>query len=227
MHRELHIEHEEFAVEAGPDSEAVRIAHELVQRVLDNPEKIGSGRTAVVSVFGDDERFQDYCVKQVVDNASPDLLHDIDIEMRYQVEALKLGVHVPKPILSLTTEEGEQFMVMETIKGQNLEQIIVGGLDLPPGFDFQRFWASLETQVNTLHSNGIHHRDLHLRNIMLEYETCEPVLIDFNYATRAGGDEDPYNEAHTLRGQRDRFVDDGQSLRECRVEFQKYLTSKV
>jgi tRNA A-37 threonylcarbamoyl transferase component Bud32 len=224
MHRELHIEHEEVAIETGPESEAISIAHELVQRVLDNPQELGRGRTAVVNMFSDDERFQDYCVKQVLDASSTYLLHDIDTEMRYQMEALKLGVRVPKPILSLTTTEGEQFMVMETIKGHNLEEIIGRGLPLPPQFDAGKFWTKLEAMLETLHKNNLYHRDIQPRNLMLEYETGEPVLIDFNYATRAGGDEDPYHEVHTLRGQMDRFMDDNDKLRECRVELQQYLT---
>lgn len=224
MHRELHVEHEEVAPESALDSERVRLAHELVERLLEDHQEIGRGRTSVVKMLRGEERFQDYCVKQITDNSSPDLLHDIDTEMRYQAEAITLGVRAPKPILSLTTAEGEQFMVMETIKGANLEEIIAGEHALPKGFDSARFWNSVEAMLVRLHDSGFHHRDVQLRNIMAEDGTGEAVLIDFNYATRVGGDEDPYNEPHELQGDRYRFVDDMASVRECRLKFEKYLT---
>lgn len=62
--------------------------------------------------------------------------------------------------------------------------------DLPESFNPQLFFDKLEDFVIRLHEEkGIYHRDLHSRNILIDNETGDPIVIDFGDASYPSLDE--------------------------------------
>ena len=221
------IEHERVA--ENLDEQRVALAHQLVLEVLDNHIELGRGKRAVVKVIKDDITRQDYCVKEIFDSSGSEKVNDIEDELKFQDEAVQLGVRSPKPILSLTTATGKEFMVMETIKGHSPKDIMEHNIQLPSVYNRDQFWERLQNMLKTLHDKDIHHRDIHAGNIMMDFESGEPVILDYGCAVHAFGDEDPYREDDVERGKVTHYTHDEDSLRECRLKFSKYpeaLTSR-
>lgn len=104
------------------------------------------------------------------------------------------------------SEEGEGYMVreeydvllMEQVDGCNLDQLAERGLPLPDGFDPDRFADDLLRFVKKMNDRGIYHRDIAPRNVMIDFKTGKPWLIDFGRGTTAAND--PYTEEFTKEG---------------------------
>ncbi len=65
----------------------------------------------------------------------------------------------------------------------------------PTSFDPHIYFEKLTNFINKLHSEkGIYHRDLKARNVMIDNETGNPIVLDFGDAARQPIDEnyDPY-----------------------------------
>lgn len=204
--------------------EKIRVAHELIEEILADQFKLGSGQNAEV-FFSNDAIRQDFCVKQLKE--SPDRKHyqSIHREMKVQEDVRKLGIRVPQPILALTTEDEQSFMVMETIKGQSLQDIIDHKLDLPTSYNDEKFWNKLKKMITDMHDDNIYHRDLHFGNVMMEFSSGEPVLIDFGWSAYVPGGDDPYREIdHNINHQED-FPNDDVQFRNIRRRWQEYLTN--
>jgi predicted Ser/Thr protein kinase len=92
-------------------------------------------------------------------------------------------------------QEDVEMLVMERVRGMNIEQIIDQSkfpLEfLPETFSFKEFEADLLDQIERLHEAGIYHRDITLRNVMIESQTGKPWIIDFGISNDVPGD-DPY-----------------------------------
>lgn len=204
-------------------SEGVEVARRLIGEMLDNHIELGRGNDGVVRVFAEPGK-QDFCVKELHEVDAPTMVNNLETEMNLQRQAVSLGVRSPVPILCLATDE-EAFMVMETIRGHSLKDIMEQHLPLPEQFNPSQFWAKAKSMIDVLHAGQIYHRDVHPGNLMLEYSTATPVIIDYGRACRAFGDEDPYIQVDVLDRQLN-FVDDYEGLRSARLAFTKYLTAK-
>lgn len=103
------------------------------------------------------------------------------------------------------SEEGEGYAVndsydillMEQVPGCNLEQMAFKGIPLPEGFDADVFSDKLLAFVKKMNEAGISHRDIAPRNVMIDFETGNPWLIDFGRGTNAS--QDPQVEEFTAR----------------------------
>ncbi len=226
MRRELFIEHEEIAETVIKEKERLEMVHDLIQELLDNHVEIGRGKLSVIKKFPDNDKYKNFCVKEITGPSSPYYFNDIYIEMRRQAEAFKLGIRVPEPFLTATPTEGKEFFVMETIEGCSLEDIVAKNINLPDNFNPEIFWNKIKKMLEIMHNNNLYHRDIHLGNIMIEWKTGNPVLIDFGNAGTGFGLEDPYNEIESLRGEVFRFPEDIESLRQIKNKFNQHLTEK-
>ncbi|MDP3986016.1 MAG: phosphotransferase [Candidatus Veblenbacteria bacterium] len=205
-------------------AEKIEAAHELINEIIADQVKIGEGQNAEIFFSGDQAR-QDFCVKQLKESPARRHYQSIVGEMKLQEQARKLGVRVPQPILALTTEEDESFMVMETIKGKSLYEMVAQKVKPPVAYDHEKYWGMLDSMLKRLHDERIYHRDLHLGNIMIDFESGDPVLIDFGWSAYVPGGDNPYREINTNISHQEDFPNDDQELRKCKREFAQYLTN--
>lgn len=186
----------------------------FVERVIDNPDYyLGQGASAKVAT---DPEFPGICLK-IVD--THDEIGTISYDKRMvdikQMTAKKeagflrlvrdiagLEVKIPKPILDLDIESGEDrysVLVMETIKGASLKDLLSkqeggGKAAFPENFDFYSFFGKLKNSLEKLHEKGIYHCDFHQGNIMVD-DSGDPVIIDFgaSYQSRNIEMDDPFD----------------------------------
>ncbi len=70
--------------------------------------------------------------------------------------------------------------------------------ELPHSFEHEVFFNKLEDFVKKMHDEkGIYHRDLHSRNVLIDNETGNPIVIDFGDASYPSADDryDAYGRA--------------------------------
>ncbi len=203
----------------------VEIAHNLIEEISSNHIELGRGDEARV-YFSQNNKKQDFCVKELHVPPRVFVVNSIEQEMFLQEQAIECGVRSPKPVLCLETEQGESFMVMETIKGHSLLDIIEKRLPLPDKFDEENFWTELKDMLNKLHSEQIYHRDIKLANIMMEYSTGQPVIIDYGRSARVVGEDNPYIDIDYTRNQQVNYNDDLRALASTKNQFMAHLTSR-
>ena len=208
---------------AEGQAEKVEAAHDLIDEIMAKRVKIGEGKNAEV-FFSSKGAKQDLCIKQLRQVSERPHYQSIDWEMKLQDEAHKLEVKVPQPILALITEDDQSFMVMETIKGKSLQDIAGQALNPPASYKHNEFWGKLEGMLARLHDNRIYHRDLHLGNIMVDFQSGEPVLIDFGWSAYVPGGDDPYREVNVNINHLEDFSNDDERLKRCKREFSQHLT---
>lgn len=174
--------------------DAERIVSCLESMLAEGKTSIGQGDNAeVFTVY--DEKYNDLCVKESKKHKKL-LVNDEETEMNIQEDVWRRSVNVPRPICYLTSRiTGKFYIVMQKIEGCTLGEILKNGV-LPDTYNHDFFWKNLKEQLKRMHNEnglygegGVHHRDLHENNIMFEYETGKPVIIDFGTATYALSDE--------------------------------------
>ncbi|MCX6712984.1 MAG: phosphotransferase [Candidatus Vogelbacteria bacterium] len=201
--------------ENGETERALR----LLEKMLENPVELGVGRAG--RVFSLPE--QSICIKQIIDGSKEFSLNNVKEEIALMAEARGAGVRVPHPMMAVQAKEGD-FIVMETIDGHSIKDIWAKGIPLPPNYDHDRFWDTLERLITRLNGAGIHHRDLHEGNVMMEWTTGDPVIIDFGLSCQAFDEDDPYREVDFPRvGELHLFNRDRDQVTQLRVKMLKYL----
>lgn len=156
-------------------------------------ESIGEGGNAdVLAIEGGP--FSKVCLKKAKEK--PQLVcNTIDRENELQGKARSAGVRTPLTLISIETDKGD-FLIMEKIDGCTVEQLLMDSTKIPEGFSYEIFTKDLEEQVKRMHDAGIYHRDLHIRNVMVN-EKALPVIIDFGTATEGTGSDFTYEEIAT------------------------------
>lgn len=155
--------------------------------------ELGKGNVAQVSRS---RKFPDLCYKIIYDPEQYKLENLIKEEVRLMEKARKINttsVKIPKPFYCIANKQNHLF-VMETLKAVNLGDIISGKEKIPKNFNLENFFDELQNFLNEQHEKGIHHRDLHENNIMVEDGTSLPCVIDYGKAIeiKQSDEENPY-----------------------------------
>lgn len=97
--------------------------------------------------------------------------------------------------------------------------------DFPETFDVELFFHRLETFIHKMHNEkNIYHRDLFSRNILIDNETGNPIVIDFGDASRSSLDErfTPYGKPKY--GNEEKEDEDLLHVASMKKEVQRILT---
>lgn len=186
----------------------------------------GTGRTAKAYCIGKT------CFKLIYNFEEYSRHLGIDQEMNMAEELLGLdvrGVRIPKmKAFYVDKENAVAILVMERIIGKTLEQAMKDE-DLPENFDIDDFFSSLEEFILAMHEKGVYHRDLHDGNIMIDWATGKPVIIDFGLSTfflDSGESKGPYIEKNDMTGKAKEYLDDLQTLTIHRRNVQAIISKK-
>jgi serine/threonine protein kinase len=141
-------------------------------------EKIGAGGMGVVYRAYDERLDRDVAVKVLPEEVAD----DPDRLARFEREAKLLASLSHQNIATLhglEEHEGQRFLVMEFVEGENLaERIKKGPLTIDDALDYAR---QIAEALEAAHEQGIIHRDLKPANVMLSPEGRVKVL-DFGLA---------------------------------------------
>lgn len=102
------------------------------------------------------------------------------------------------PIAEMCIESGDSaVIVMERLRAVSLQHILNGKQELPEGFDYDKFFVSLERYIEALHrERHIVHNDLYARNVMVDVDTGLPYVIDFGRSKSTEKDSAEIAEVH-------------------------------
>jgi tRNA A-37 threonylcarbamoyl transferase component Bud32 len=158
----------------------MRIAQSDTERLL--------GNGAVAEVYHLQGIYSGHCcVKIVYDNEMYAQGNTLDkeriiLEMLNNVEVD--DVRSPRPFYSFSNFRMTG-LVMEELNAFNFRRVIEGhttaGIkdELPENFDLSDYFSRLKKYFTHLHSLGIYHGDIALRNLMIDRKTGLPLVIDF------------------------------------------------
>lgn len=171
-----------------------------LERLEKDAETIGYGENAEILALTNNEYLSGVCVKKlkkfpkIKDNRP-------ETEFEYQQEINnKHGVRTPLSICHIRdTVTGQEYLIMERIKGVSLGDIGKGLARFPEKYNHEKFFEKLKADLKKMHDGGIYHRDLHWGNVMVDEETGDPVIIDFGTASRVfRGDDEKYWQGQVL-----------------------------
>lgn len=165
----------------------------ISEEIFNKQREIGSGNFA--HVYSDPGL--GLCYKKMKQTrTATNSVHD---ESRFlkELSNASSNVIVPTPIASFVAfikrERDERpvkqsVIAMQEIFGPSLDDVFETkdgkeNKELPKAFNVDTFFADLKAFIKDMHEKyGIYHRDIALRNIMIEASTGKPVLIDFGDA---------------------------------------------
>lgn len=158
-----------------------------IERIIERNRLIGEGKVAKVL------RVNGSCIKLIYNPELYEKQNKIADEVAFQekfyflAQTLQDTVKVPVPYFYRNTKNGP-VISMETISGITLQEMIEehGMSSLRDrGFDRDIFFDKLRSFIEIANENGLHHRDLHLGNVMIQFENLNtPVVIDFGTAKK-------------------------------------------
>lgn len=186
----------------------------------------------VGKVFDIDGR---YCCKYIYDLKKHGLQNELSREISLQRDAHDLSLQnglakVPMPMHKLSVKDHPAF-VMEKIDGLNLRKA-ASQRSLPEGFDPDAFFDAAIRFIDELNGSGLHHRDLHGGNLMIDWPTGKPVLIDFGTGRIGlpGRSEEDYRDFDPLSGSETAYRVDAAEIRRLKAKyvpiFREILKSK-
>ncbi len=107
-----------------------------------------------------------------------------EFDRKFQDEARRLASCVHPNIVRVSdffVEDGQPYMVMDYIAGQDLGDVVLPNKPLPEALAIS-YITQVGAAVKVVHQNGLLHRDIKPQNIILRQNTQEVVLIDFGIA---------------------------------------------
>ncbi len=171
------------------EDEHIESILECLDRSLKNAEKIGAGMNA--EVFKLEAPWSSVCVK--VFKQQREIINEFDIEFEFQETVNNLNIFTPESLISVKNNNtNQQYLIMECIDGLSLQDLLNGKNNEMRDELIKNaasFFEELKNNINTMHANNIHHRDLHMGNVMFDFSTKKPVIIDFGHATRVLSDD--------------------------------------
>lgn len=173
--------------------------HHTIDRVreysMEIENMIGEGNQAWI--YEDPER-DDLCAKTIKDlslayknngNGPAQELSFLDELAEFEVD----GVRTPFPYAYIS-DPGLHAIIMERLHAVSVGDLAKGATALTRAeeFDVDAFAASLFRYFNELHARNIVHNDPHEGNIMIDFDTHKPRVIDFGLSKRVMplGDEE-------------------------------------
>ena len=213
----------------------------FAEKIFTEENKVGFGKTA--DVFKYPEEDKNLCFKHV-HNMLPGN-NDIDTEIEFMDDLYNLDEHVRVPEafativspMKLKMEGGKRTLVkdhvivMEYIDGCTLEETLTNRSLVPEGFDATEFFNKLEVFIKKMHEKKIYHRDLHHKNVMIEFATGNPVVIDFGRSGRSYMTDESeqdiysYEEMEGSRVVKKILPNDKVYFQEMRKQYEEYLTN--
>lgn len=196
----------------------VNVVNACVENIGKKHVALGNGKAAEVYSRSLDSIS---CIKFNINNDISS--NDIKEEMRFLDELYENGVSVSEPI---GIAHGKfDMLIMERLEASTLEDFIKGRnrTELPKGFDVDEFFAKCRVELKKMHDLGIHHRDLHVGNIMIDKDG-NPIFIDFGDAKKKFLSEEDVYKDDTIRGIT-RYISDVDRLRQNKIDFKKYLSN--
>lgn len=165
-----------------------------IQIAMGHPDAfLGNGAVAEVFSMRSIYREQDICVKVVHDYKMLAQGNSVDREMAF-LDRLQdvhvAGVRCPMPYYSFSNMQ-MRGIAMEQLDAVNFRRVIDGlttnGVrdELPKNFDIDDYFSRLREYLIHIHSMGITHGDIFLRNLMVSRTTGFPFVIDFGKARYA------------------------------------------
>ncbi|MCY7384344.1 MAG: protein kinase [Microcoleus sp. CAN_BIN18] len=107
-----------------------------------------------------------------------------EFDRKFQDEARRLASCVHPNIVRVSDffiEDGQPYMVMDYIAGQNLGDVVGSNNPLPENLAIL-YITQIGAALKAVHQKGLLHRDIKPQNIILRQNTQEVVLIDFGIA---------------------------------------------
>ncbi|MEG4084092.1 serine/threonine-protein kinase [Microcoleus sp. POL10_C6] len=107
-----------------------------------------------------------------------------EFDRKFQDEARRLASCVHPNIVRVSdffVEDGQPYMVMDYIAGQNLGDVVGSNNPLPENLAIL-YITQIGAALKAVHQKGLLHRDVKPQNIILRQGTQEVVLIDFGIA---------------------------------------------
>ncbi|MEG4056889.1 MULTISPECIES: protein kinase domain-containing protein [unclassified Microcoleus] len=107
-----------------------------------------------------------------------------EFDRKFQDEARRLASCVHPNIVRVSdffVEDGQPYMVMDYIAGQNLGDVVGSNHPLPENLAIL-YITQIGAALKVVHQKGLLHRDVKPQNILLRQGTQEVVLIDFGIA---------------------------------------------
>ena len=107
-----------------------------------------------------------------------------EFDRKFQDEARRLASCVHPNIVRVSdffVEDGQPYMVMDYIAGQNLGDVVGSNNPLPENLAIL-YITQIGAALKVVHQKGLLHRDIKPQNIILRQGTHEVVLIDFGIA---------------------------------------------
>lgn len=107
-----------------------------------------------------------------------------EFDRKFQDEARRLASCVHPNIVRVSdffVEDGQPYMVMDYIAGQDLGDVVLPNKPLPENLAIS-YITQIGAAVKAVHQKGLLHRDIKPQNIILRQNTQEVVLIDFGIA---------------------------------------------
>lgn len=157
-------------------------------RIAENPENyIDKGGAGIVYRV---PQMQHVCIKIMQNRHEKPHAHLLNLVNTPHQEALiteeltqfsHRGVRSPTYIGFINSSaHGFGAIVMEELAAVNLNHVLHGKQPVPPGFDADKFMGALEEYLDELQvTRGILHGDMADRNVMIDFETGLPRVIDF------------------------------------------------
>ncbi|MDH5442240.1 MAG: protein kinase [Candidatus Nomurabacteria bacterium] len=186
--------------------DATEHVHAIAHEIFTKKSFVGKGEYA--RVFRDTLE-NGLCYKKLLSHKTPTNSVKQEAEFLREVHGIHKDVKTPFPVASFSAvvkneETGnlskQYALVMEYFDAPNLEVLITEKQDLPTNFDVDVFCDKLEDFIKQMHKKNIYHRDIALRNVLIDPETNNPVVIDFGNALFYSYDTqaklDPYDRRY-------------------------------
>jgi len=208
--------------------------------VLISEQEIGYGNFSFVY---EDTNNSGICYKKFKPNAEKQMRNTAAQEMKFMEKVYGLDDEVKTPlpmglaeVVIRNNESGALFLnkiiAMEQFKNSTrLEDVIEPKnqelkKDFPESFDLENFFSKLENFTEKMHSElSIYHGDLFSRNILIDNETGNPIVIDFGDAAFPPADDnyDAYGRRKIL--DQDYEDKDIKNIQTMKQDAQRYIDS--